>query len=94
MTLLLTPQSNHPMEPSTAAKTTSTQLFVVLYITLTQLVDSMVPNSGCWSLLGQSLAPILWWTLPTGPVLTRSESPNASSYAWLPERYSLFLTSS
>ncbi|KAJ9062847.1 hypothetical protein DSO57_1006295 [Entomophthora muscae] len=59
MTLPLTPQPNCPMEPTTATETTSTQLFEVLYITLTGLVDSMVPNSGPWSLLGQSVSYII-----------------------------------
>ncbi|KAJ9081061.1 hypothetical protein DSO57_1018531 [Entomophthora muscae] len=82
MTPPLTPQPNHPMEPSAAAKTTSTQLFGVLSITLTELIDSMVSNSGPWSLLGQSLsyiiklAPTLWWALPTGLAVPRPESPN------------------
>ncbi|KAJ9089001.1 hypothetical protein DSO57_1017280 [Entomophthora muscae] len=93
MTLPSTPQPNCPMKPPTAAKTTSTQLFGVLYITLMGMIDSMVPNSGPWSLLGKSvsniikLAPILWWALPTGPAVPHPEPPNASSYAWLPERY-------
>ncbi|KAJ9061891.1 hypothetical protein DSO57_1016128 [Entomophthora muscae] len=91
MTLPLTPRPNRPLEPTTAAKTTSTQLFGVLYITLTGLVDSMVPNSGPWSLLGQSvsyiikLAPILWWALPTGLAAPHPELPNASTYDWLPD---------
>ncbi|KAJ9078662.1 hypothetical protein DSO57_1004287 [Entomophthora muscae] len=29
------------------------------------MVDIMVPNSGPWSLLRQSLSPILWWALAT-----------------------------
>ncbi|KAJ9063701.1 hypothetical protein DSO57_1038183 [Entomophthora muscae] len=39
---------------------------------LTGMVDSMIPNSGPWSLLGQPLSyiikltPILWWALPSG----------------------------
>ncbi|KAJ9064509.1 hypothetical protein DSO57_1029882 [Entomophthora muscae] len=51
----------------------------------------MEPNSGPWSLLGRSLsyiiklAPILWWALPTGLAAPRPESPNASTYAWLPD---------
>ncbi|KAJ9064068.1 hypothetical protein DSO57_1034316 [Entomophthora muscae] len=87
----LTPQPDFPIEPSTAAETTSTQLFVVLYINLTGLMDSMMPNSGPWSLLGQSvsyiikLTPILWWALPTDLAVPFLEPPNASSYAWLPE---------
>ncbi|KAJ9066733.1 hypothetical protein DSO57_1006660 [Entomophthora muscae] len=54
MTLPLTPQLDRPIKSFTAAKTMSTQLFGVLYITLTGMVDSMVPNSGPWSFLGQS----------------------------------------
>ncbi|KAJ9073243.1 hypothetical protein DSO57_1018556 [Entomophthora muscae] len=54
MTPPLTTQPNCPMETPTAAKTTSTQLFGVLYINLTGMVDTMVPNSGPWSFLGQS----------------------------------------
>ncbi|KAJ9087097.1 hypothetical protein DSO57_1036676 [Entomophthora muscae] len=93
MTLPLTLQPNPPMEPVTAAETTSTQLFGVLYITLTGLVDSMVPNSRPWSLLGRSisyiikLASILWCALPTGLVVPCPETPNASSYAWIPESH-------
>ncbi|KAJ9064722.1 hypothetical protein DSO57_1027419 [Entomophthora muscae] len=92
MTPPLTPQPNCPMEPPTTAKTMSTQLFGVLYITLMGMVDTMMPNSGPWSLLGQSvsyiikLALILWWALPTFLAVPRPESPNFSSYAWLPEK--------
>ncbi|KAJ9078888.1 hypothetical protein DSO57_1002124 [Entomophthora muscae] len=90
MTLPLTPRPDRPLEPLAAAKTTSTQLFGVLYITLKGLVDSMVPNSGPWSFLGQSvstiikLAPILWWALPTGLAVPHPKPPNASTYDWLP----------
>ncbi|KAJ9060151.1 hypothetical protein DSO57_1034023 [Entomophthora muscae] len=79
------------MDPPTATETTSTQLFEVLYITLTGMVDTMVPNSGPWSLLGKSvsyiikLAHILWCALPTGLSVPRPESPNASTYAWRPK---------
>ncbi|KAJ9082107.1 hypothetical protein DSO57_1007441 [Entomophthora muscae] len=78
-----------PLEPTAAAETTSTQLFGVLYITLTELVVSMVPNSGPWSFLGKSvsyiikLAPILWWALPAGLAAPHPEPPNASAYDWL-----------
>ncbi|KAJ9087573.1 hypothetical protein DSO57_1031822 [Entomophthora muscae] len=91
MTLPLTPQPDCPMETPTAAETTSTQLFGVLYINLTGMVDTMVPNPGPWSLLGQSvsyiikLAPILWWALPSGPVVFQPKPINASTYAWLPD---------
>ncbi|KAJ9049478.1 hypothetical protein DSO57_1023962 [Entomophthora muscae] len=91
MTPPLTPRLDCPLEPPAAAKTTSTQLFGVLYITLKGWVDSMVPNSGPWSLLGQSisyiikLAPILWWALPAGLATPHPKPPNASAYDWPPE---------
>ncbi|KAJ9068193.1 hypothetical protein DSO57_1031134 [Entomophthora muscae] len=91
MTPPLTPQPDRPLEPSAVAETTSTQLFGVLYITLTGLVDSVVPNSGPWSLLGRSvscinkLAPILWWALPAVSAAPHPKLPNASTYDWLPD---------
>ncbi|KAJ9079038.1 hypothetical protein DSO57_1000673 [Entomophthora muscae] len=97
MTLPLTPQPNRPIETHTTAETTSTQLFGVLYITLTGMIDSMVPTSGPWSLLRQSmsyiikLAPILWWALPAGLVQPHPEPPNASTYAWNSDREALAL---
>ncbi|KAJ9086236.1 hypothetical protein DSO57_1006438 [Entomophthora muscae] len=92
MTPPLTPRLDHLLKPTTVAEATSTQLFGVLYITLTGLIDSMVPNSRPWSLLGQSvsyiikLAPILWWALLAGLAAPHSEPPNASTYDWLPEK--------
>ncbi|KAJ9058632.1 hypothetical protein DSO57_1010425 [Entomophthora muscae] len=92
MTPPLTPQPDCPLEPTAAAETTSTQLFGVLYITLTGLVDSVVPNSGPWSLLGRSvsyiinLAPILWWALSASSAAPHPKPPNASTYKWLPEK--------
>ncbi|KAJ9078739.1 hypothetical protein DSO57_1003599 [Entomophthora muscae] len=96
MTLPLTPRPDHPLEPTASAKTTSTQLFGVYYINLTGLVDSMVPNSGSWSSLGRSvsyiikLAPILWWALSAGLAAPCPETPNASTYNWLPDTYESF----
>ncbi|KAJ9054403.1 hypothetical protein DSO57_1015032 [Entomophthora muscae] len=91
MTPPLTPQPDRPLEPTAAAETISTQLFGVLYITFTGLVDSVVPNSGPWSLLRSSvsyiikLAPILWWALPAGSAAPHPKLSNASTYDWLPE---------
>ncbi|KAJ9074750.1 hypothetical protein DSO57_1003404 [Entomophthora muscae] len=94
MTPPLTLQPDHPMETLAAAETTTTQLFGVLYITLTGMVDSMVINSVPWSLLGQSVsyiinsAPILWWALPSGLAVFSLKTTNASTYAWLPDTMS------
>ncbi|KAJ9080752.1 hypothetical protein DSO57_1021685 [Entomophthora muscae] len=82
MTPPLTLQPDCPLEPTAAAKTPSTQLFGVLYITLTGFVDYVVPNSRPWSILG---SPILWWALPAGLTAPRPEPPNASTYDWLPD---------
>ncbi|KAJ9082018.1 hypothetical protein DSO57_1008695 [Entomophthora muscae] len=54
MNLPLIPRPNHLQESVAANESTSTQIFGVMYITLTSLIDSM-------------LAPILWWALPAGP---------------------------
>ncbi|KAJ9051065.1 hypothetical protein DSO57_1008328 [Entomophthora muscae] len=87
-----TPRPDCLLETPSAAKTTSTQLFGVLYITLTGLVDSMVHNLGPWPLLRKSvfyiikLAPILWWALPTGSAAPHPKPPTASTYDWLPEK--------
>ncbi|KAJ9082021.1 hypothetical protein DSO57_1008698 [Entomophthora muscae] len=91
MTPPVTPRLDCPLEPTAAAETTSTQLFGVLYITLTGLLDSMVPNSRPWSLLRGSisyiikLAPILWQALPAGSAAPHPELPNASTYDWIPD---------
>ncbi|KAJ9075299.1 hypothetical protein DSO57_1037442 [Entomophthora muscae] len=69
----LTPQPDRPQESVATDESTSTQIFGVMYITLTGLIDSMVPTSGPWAILGKllsyivKLAPILWWALPAGP---------------------------
>ncbi|KAJ9082511.1 hypothetical protein DSO57_1004073 [Entomophthora muscae] len=75
MTPSLTLQPNCPQEFAATKDATFTQMFGVLYITPAGLVDYMVPNTGPWSLLGDSilyvikLAPMLWWALPSGPVV-------------------------
>ncbi|KAJ9090119.1 hypothetical protein DSO57_1005856 [Entomophthora muscae] len=67
------PMSNHPQEVVEANKSTSTQLFRVMYIILTGIVDFMVPSNGPWAIIGKylsyivKLAPILWWALPSRP---------------------------
>ncbi|KAJ9056569.1 hypothetical protein DSO57_1031644 [Entomophthora muscae] len=73
MTLPLTPRPNRLQESVATNESTSTQIFGMMYITLTGLIDSMVPVSGPWAVLGKSLSyivkliPILWWALPAGP---------------------------
>ncbi|KAJ9079757.1 hypothetical protein DSO57_1032154 [Entomophthora muscae] len=67
-------QPNYLQESVAASESTTTQIFGVMHITLTGLIDSMVPSSCPWAILGKSLScivklvPILLWALPSGPV--------------------------
>ncbi|KAJ9081957.1 hypothetical protein DSO57_1009413 [Entomophthora muscae] len=91
MTPPLTLQPNRPQESVTANESTSTQIFGVMYITLTGLIDSMVPVSRLWALMGKSisyivnLAPILWWALPAGPVGCLPASSQEPPTGWFPD---------
>ncbi|KAJ9048671.1 hypothetical protein DSO57_1032552 [Entomophthora muscae] len=84
MTPPLTQRPNCLQESVAANESTFTQIFGVIYITLTGLIDSIVPTSRPWALLGKllsyivKLAPILWWALPAGPT---GWIPDIDSYA-------------
>ncbi|KAJ9060583.1 hypothetical protein DSO57_1029261 [Entomophthora muscae] len=92
MTPPLTPQPNRPQESVAANESTSTKIFGVMYITLTGLIDSMVPTSGPWAILGKllsyivKLAPILWWALPAGPAGRPPASPQEPPVGWIPDK--------
>ncbi|KAJ9085963.1 hypothetical protein DSO57_1009013 [Entomophthora muscae] len=91
MTPLLTLGPNCLQESVAANESTSTQLFKVMYITLTGLVDSMVPSNSPWAILDKSLsyivnlAPILWWALPSGPVGCLPASSQKPPTGWIPD---------
>ncbi|KAJ9064560.1 hypothetical protein DSO57_1029340 [Entomophthora muscae] len=91
MTPPLTLQLNRPQEPAAASESTPTQIFGVLYITLTGLIDSIVPSSGPWAILRRSLlyivklAPILWWALSSGPAGCPPVSSPEFTTRWIPD---------
>ncbi|KAJ9083905.1 hypothetical protein DSO57_1029834 [Entomophthora muscae] len=91
MTLSLTLWPNRLQESVTTNESTSTQIFGVMYITLTGLIDSMVPASRPWALLGKllsyiiKLAPILWWALPAGPAGCLPASSQEPPTGWIPD---------
>ncbi|KAJ9066941.1 hypothetical protein DSO57_1004704 [Entomophthora muscae] len=91
MTPALTLRPNRPQEFFAANESTSTQIFEVMYITLTSLIDSMVPASGPWALLGKllsyivKLALILWWALSTRPVGFLHASSQEPPTGWIPD---------
>ncbi|KAJ9079369.1 hypothetical protein DSO57_1036085 [Entomophthora muscae] len=82
---------NRPQDSVATDESTSTQIFGVMYITLTGLIDSMVPTSGPWAILGKllsyivKLAPILWWALPAGPAGRLPTSSQETPAGWIPE---------
>ncbi|KAJ9085524.1 hypothetical protein DSO57_1012985 [Entomophthora muscae] len=55
----LTLQFNRLQESVATSEFTSTQIFRVMYITLTSLINSMVPSSRPWAILGKSLSYIV-----------------------------------
>ncbi|KAJ9065384.1 hypothetical protein DSO57_1020108 [Entomophthora muscae] len=88
------PVTPKPM-PASAAKLPldhTNKFFGILYITLTGVIDNIVPAVGPWLWVGKSmsylvkLAPILWWALPTQSATC--QFPNASEPAnqgWFPD---------
>ncbi|KAJ9049975.1 hypothetical protein DSO57_1018863 [Entomophthora muscae] len=91
MTPPLTPRPNHLQESVAINESTSTQIFGVMYITLTGLIDYMVPVSGPWAFLGKllsyivKLAPVLWWALPAGPAGCLPVSYQEPPTGWIPD---------
>ncbi|KAJ9084772.1 hypothetical protein DSO57_1020716 [Entomophthora muscae] len=81
------PVTPKPM-PASAAKLPldhTNKLFGIIYITLTGVIDTIVPAAILWLWVGKSmsylikLAPILWWALPTQSAAC--QFPNASKPA-------------
>ncbi|KAJ9071455.1 hypothetical protein DSO57_1036736 [Entomophthora muscae] len=86
-----TPQPNRLLDSVATDESTSTQIFGVMYITLIGLIDSMVPTSRPWAILGKllsyivKLAPILWWALPSGPTGRPPASSQEPPSGWIPD---------
>ncbi|KAJ9072790.1 hypothetical protein DSO57_1023507 [Entomophthora muscae] len=68
------------------------KLFGIVYITLTGVIDTIIPATGLWSWVGKSasyllkLAPLLWWTLPVknlAQVTPENNGPAAQN--WISE---------
>ncbi|KAJ9089308.1 hypothetical protein DSO57_1014262 [Entomophthora muscae] len=64
-------------------------LFGIVYITLTGVIDTIVPATNLWSWVNKSmsysikLAPILWWALPTQPATRQfSNASKLSGQGW------------
>ncbi|KAJ9052703.1 hypothetical protein DSO57_1031652 [Entomophthora muscae] len=83
MTPSLTPRPDYPQESVAANESTSTHIFGVMYITLTGLIDSKVPASRPWALLGKFtnlvVGPSCW---ACGPSARKFPKPPTG---WIPD---------
>ncbi|KAJ9061634.1 hypothetical protein DSO57_1039820 [Entomophthora muscae] len=87
------PVTPKPM-PASAAKLPldhTNKLFGIVYISLTGVINTIVPAAGPWSWLGKSmsylikLAPILWWALPTQSATRQfPDTSEPASQGWFP----------
>ncbi|KAJ9081328.1 hypothetical protein DSO57_1015800 [Entomophthora muscae] len=92
MKLPVTPK---PM-PSSAAELPldhTNKLFGIVYITLTEVIDTIVPATSPWSWVGKSmpylikLALILWWALPTQSATRQFlNASKPANQGWFPDR--------
>ncbi|KAJ9082307.1 hypothetical protein DSO57_1005757 [Entomophthora muscae] len=85
MTLPLTLWPDRLQKSDAINESTSTQIFGVVYITVTAFIDSMVPAGGPWALLGKFtnlvVGPSCWACLPES-----SQEPPPTG--WIPDIYS------
>ncbi|KAJ9081396.1 hypothetical protein DSO57_1015103 [Entomophthora muscae] len=77
----------------------SGKLFGIAYITLTGVIDTIIPASGSWSWVGKSasyllkLAPLLWWALPAkNPAQFTPENNRVANQDWIPDTLTWLLT--
>ncbi|KAJ9064913.1 hypothetical protein DSO57_1025439 [Entomophthora muscae] len=92
------PVTPKPM-PTSAAKLLldhTNKLFGIVYITLTGVIDTIVPTVGLWLWLGKSisylikLAPILWWALLTQSATCQfPDAREPASQGWFPDKISV-----
>ncbi|KAJ9049463.1 hypothetical protein DSO57_1024168 [Entomophthora muscae] len=68
------------------------KLFGIVYITLTGVIDTIIPAAGPWSWVGKSasyllkLAPLLWWALPAKNLAqVTPENNRLAAQDWIPE---------
>ncbi|KAJ9074366.1 hypothetical protein DSO57_1007215 [Entomophthora muscae] len=87
----VTPKPMPASSPNLPTNHTS-KLFGIVYITLTGVVDTIVPAAGLWSWLGKSasyllkLAPLLWWALPAkNPAQVTSKTGRPAAREWVPD---------
>ncbi|KAJ9086254.1 hypothetical protein DSO57_1006138 [Entomophthora muscae] len=95
------PVTPKPMPASSPNITTNhtSKLFGIVYITLTGMMDTIVPAASPWSWVGKSasyllkLAPLLWWALPAKtPAQVTPENGRPAARDWIPDSYEIVVT--
>ncbi|KAJ9071597.1 hypothetical protein DSO57_1035438 [Entomophthora muscae] len=68
------------------------KLFGIVYITLTGVINTIIPAAGPWSWVGKSisylfkLAPLLWWALPAKSLAqVTPENNRLATQDWIPD---------
>ncbi|KAJ9065204.1 hypothetical protein DSO57_1022004 [Entomophthora muscae] len=68
------------------------KLFGIVYITLTGVIDTIIPGAGLWSWVRKSvsylfkLAPLLWWALPAKNLAQVTPGNNGpAAQDWIPD---------
>ncbi|KAJ9073783.1 hypothetical protein DSO57_1012774 [Entomophthora muscae] len=70
----------------------TSKLFEIVYITLTGVIDTIIPAAGLWSWVEKSayylfkLAPLLWWALPAKTLdQVTPENGGPAAQDWIPD---------
>ncbi|KAJ9078693.1 hypothetical protein DSO57_1003964 [Entomophthora muscae] len=92
MKLPVTPKLMPASLPDLPADHTG-KLFRIVYITLTWVIDTIIPAAGLWSWVRKSvfylfkLAPLLWWALPAKtPAQVTPENNRPATQDWIPDK--------
>ncbi|KAJ9077852.1 hypothetical protein DSO57_1012890 [Entomophthora muscae] len=88
----LTPKPMPASSPNLPTDHTG-KLFGIVYITLTGVIDTIIPATSLWSWVGKSfsyifkLAPLLWWALLTKNLArVTPENNRLPAQDWIPEK--------
>ncbi|KAJ9060632.1 hypothetical protein DSO57_1028766 [Entomophthora muscae] len=72
------------------------KLFGIVYITFTEVIDTIIPTAGLWSWVEKSVSylfkldPLLWWALPTNtPAQVTPENGGLAAQDWIPDTFDL-----
>ncbi|KAJ9090355.1 hypothetical protein DSO57_1003478 [Entomophthora muscae] len=87
----MTPKPMPDSSPNLSTDHTG-KLFGIVYITLTGVIDTLIPAAGLWSWVRKSvsllfkLAPLLWWALPAKNLAWVTPKNNGlAAQDWIPD---------